>query len=179
MIGLNLCPFAKAVQVRGQIRYTVCGATDEAALLAALQGEMELLARSDPVRVDTTLLIHPNVLADFDAYNQFLDDAEALLAGAGFEGVLQIASFHPDYRFAGTARDAVENATNRSPFPMLHLLREASLARGVAALPDTASIYEQNIRTLRLLSQPRLRTLMALCRSDALAGEDTDPSGAA
>ncbi len=179
MIGLNLCPFAKAVQVRGQIRYTVCGATDEAALLAALQGEMELLARSDPVRVDTTLLIHPNVLADFDAYNQFLDDAEALLAGAGFEGVLQIASFHPDYRFAGTARDAVENATNRSPFPMLHLLREASLARGVAALPDTASIYEQNIRTLRLLGQPRLRTLMALCRSDALAGKDTDASGAA
>ncbi len=179
VIGLNLCPFAKAVQAHGQIRYTACGATDDAGLLAALLGEMQMLVHSDPALTDTTLLIHPNVLTDFDAYNQFLTEAEALLAGAGFDGVLQIASFHPDYRFAGTARDAVDNATNRSPYPMLHLLREASVARGVAALPDAASIYEANIRTLRALGQPRLRALMALCRSDALAGGDTEPSDAA
>lgn len=179
VIGLNLCPFAKAVQVHRQVRYAVCDATDEAALLVALLDALELLARTDPTVIDTTLLIHPKVLTDFDDYNQFLGDAEALLIDAGFEGIFQLASFHPDYRFAGTAPDDVENATNRSPFPMLHLLREASVARAVAAFPDAAAIYNENIRTLRALGKQELRALMAECHADALPGGQADPSAAA
>ena len=178
MIGLNLCPFAKAVQVRGQIRYVVCDASNDAALLAALQTELERLARSDPALTDTTLLIHPRVLTDFDTYNQFLGDADALLVAANLEGIVQIASFHPDYRFAGAAQRAVENATNRSPYPMLHLLREASVARAVAAFPDTATIVEANIRTLRALGPRRLRALMAQCRRDAHRGDASEASDA-
>ncbi len=159
VIGLNLCPFAKAVQVHGQVRYVVSDAADETGLLAALLDELELLAVCDPALTDTTLLIHPNLLGDFGAYNQFLDAAEALLADAGFEGVFQLASFHPQYRFAGTARDDVTNATNRSPFPMLHLLREASVARAVAAFPDASTIPEANQRTLRALGSKKLRAL--------------------
>ena len=179
VIGLNLCPFAAAVQLRRQIRYVVCDATDETALLVALQGELVRLAGCDPTVTETTLLIHPKVLADFDDYNQFLGDAEALLAGAGFEGVFQLASFHPDYRFAGTASNAVDNSTNRSPFAMLHLLREASVARAVAAFPDAATIFESNIRTLRGMGPQRLRELMAQCRRDALAGAAAGASSAA
>jgi uncharacterized protein len=167
VIGLNLCPFAKAVQVRGQVRYVVSNASDEAGLLAALRGELESLAACDPAQTDTTLLIHPRLLNDFAAYNQFLDDAEALLADAGFEGVFQLASFHPEYQFAGTARDDVTNATNRSPFPMLHLLREQSVTRAVAAFPDAAKIVQANQRTLRALGPKKLRALRALSRSDA------------
>ncbi len=179
VIGLNLCPFAKAVQMRGQIRYAVCEASDQSALLMALHSELERLARCDPTATDTALLIHPNVLADFDDYNEFLGDAEALLAGAGFEGVLQLASFHPEYRFAGTAQDDVTNATNRSPFPMLHLLREASVARAVEAFPDPAAIFETNIRTLRALGIQKLRELRAQCHADVLAGSRTDRPNAA
>lgn len=178
VIGLNLCPFAKAVQVRGQIRFVVCDASDDAGLLAALHSELEQLARCDAALTDTTLLIHPKVLTDFDDYNQFLGDADTLLAAAGLEGTVQIASFHPDYRFAGTAQDDVENATNRSPYPMLHLLREASVARAVAAFPDTAAIYEANIRTLRALGPQQLRDLMAQCRRDANPGDASEASGA-
>jgi uncharacterized protein len=163
VIGLNLCPFAKAVHARRQIRSVVCDATDEAGLLSALQTELEILARADPAQIDTTLLIHPWVLADFDAYNQFLDAADATLVQAGLDGVIQLASFHPDYRFADAAPDAIDNATNRSPYPMLHLLREASVERAVAAFPDAASIYERNIRTLRGLGATRWRQLMREC----------------
>ncbi len=180
VIGLNLCPFAKAVQVRGQIRYAVCDATDETGLLTMLRDELERLARSDPALTDTTLLIHPSVLSDFDAYNQFLDAADALLAEAGFDGIFQLASFHPDYRFAGTASDAIDNATNRSPYPMLHLLREASVARAVAAFPDTADIYEANIRTLRALGTAQWRALMAQCHAEGRADDaDGDASRSA
>ena len=179
VIGLNLCPFAKAVLARGQIRYAVSDAAEPTSLLMALLEELELLARSDPALTDTTLLIHPNALVDFDAYNQFLDAAEALLADAGYEGVFQLASFHPDYRFAGTAPDAVENATNRSPFPMLHLLREASVARAVSAFPDAAEIFEANLRTLRALGKDGLAALKAQCHADAQAGAAGEASNAA
>ena len=164
---------------RGQIRYAVSDAAEPTSLLMALLEELELLARCDPALTDTTLLIHPNALVDFDAYNQFLDAAEALLADAGYEGVFQLASFHPDYRFAGTAPDAVENATNRSPFPMLHLLREASVARAVSAFPDAAEIFEANMRTLRALGRDGLAALKAQCRADAQAGAAGDASNAA
>lgn len=169
VIGLNLCPFAKGVHARGQIRYVVSVATEELALLAALLDEFETLARADPEVLDTTLLIHPRMLADFNAFNQFLGNAEEALARAGHEGVFQLASFHPQYQFAGTSPKDVTNASNRSPYPMLHILREASVERAVAAFPDAQSIYERNLATLRSLGTRNWRLLMQKCRDDALA----------
>lgn len=151
VIGLNLCPFAKAVHVKRQIRWVVCDAADEAALLEALRAELALLRDADPQIVDTTLLIHPQVLQDFLAYNDFLNSADAALEELALDGVIQIASFHPQYQFAGTAADDMTNFTNRSPYPMLHLLREDSVARAVAATPDAAQIFERNMDTLRQL----------------------------
>jgi hypothetical protein len=151
VIGLNLCPFARAVHVRDQIRYTVSAATTAEALLADLIAELRALAAAEPEKIETTLLIHPAVLTDFLDYNDFLGIAEAAVADLGFEGVIQIASFHPRYRFAGTAENDIENYTNRSPYPLLHLLREASVERAVAAFPDAAGIYEKNIATMRRL----------------------------
>ncbi|MEF7612698.1 DUF1415 domain-containing protein [Aquincola sp. MAHUQ-54] len=151
VIGLNLCPFAKAVHVRGQVRYAVSDAADTHTLLEALRAELLSLAAADPAQVDTCLLVHPGVLNDFDDYNQFLGAADALLAQLGLDGELQIASFHPHYRFAGTEADDVTNATNQSPYPMLHLLREASIDRAVAAFPEPEAIYESNMRTLQAM----------------------------
>jgi hypothetical protein len=151
VIGLNLCPFAKAVQAKGQIRIVESAATDAPALAADLLQELQTLARADPELLDTTLLVHPQALQDFEAFNDFLDVADALLAELGLEGVIQIASFHPGYRFAGTAADDITNATNRSPHPTLHLLREASIDKAVAAFPEAEAIYERNIETLRAL----------------------------
>jgi uncharacterized protein len=151
VIGLNLCPFARAVYVNDQIRYAVSDASAPEALLADLLAELRTLAAADPAEVDTTLLIHPGALTDFLDYNDFLGVAEAAVADLGLEGVLQVASFHPRYQFAGTAPDDIENYTNRSPYPMLHLLREESVERAVEAFPDAAEIYEKNIATLRLL----------------------------
>jgi hypothetical protein len=153
VIGLDLCPFARAVHLRDQIRYVVSAAETPAALLAALAGELQALAAADPEAIDTTLLIHPRVLADFLDSNDFLDVADAAIAELGLEGEIQIASFHPRYQFAGTEPDDIENLTNRSPYPILHLLREASVERAVAAFPDASKIYEKNIRTLRRLGR--------------------------
>ena len=149
VIGLNLCPFAKSVQVKGQVRYVVTRATTPEDLLAALDEELQHLAEADPEQLDTTLLIHPEVLADFLDFNDFLEQADQLLAERALEGVLQIASFHPDYQFAGTDRDDISNYTNRSPWPTLHLLREASIDRAVAAFPEAEEIYERNMQTLQ------------------------------
>jgi len=167
VIGLNLCPFAKAVQVRGQVRYAVSDATDAEALLADLVAELQALAAADPLQLDTTLLIHPRVLTRFADYNRFLGVAEAALAALGLEGVLQIASFHPQYRFGGTRSADITNATNRSPHPVLHLLREASIDRAVAAFPQAEAIYEANQRTLRTLGPDGWAALQAQCRADA------------
>jgi hypothetical protein len=153
VIGLNLCPFAKAVHVKQQIRWVVSDAGDEAALLEGLRAELALLRDADPQAIDTTLLIHPHVLNDFFAYNEFLSDADALLEEMALDGVIQIASFHPQYQFAGTAEDDVTNNTNRSPHPMLHLLREDSVARAVAATPDAAEIFERNMASMQQLGQ--------------------------
>jgi len=153
VIGLNLCPFARAVHVRGQIRYTVTTATEPDQLVAALTEELNYLHDCDPQVTDTTLLIHPWVLEDFSDYNEFLDVADVILPGMGFEGEIQIASFHPDYQFSGTQRDDVSNFTNRSPYPILHLLREDSIDRAVAAVPDTGAIYRRNIATLKELGK--------------------------
>ncbi len=151
VIGLNLCPFAKAVQVKDQVRYVVSDATDEEALLADLLHELESLYDADPEQVETTLLIHPYVLTDFLDYNQFLEVADAAVSELEMDGEIQVASFHPDYQFADSGPNDIENFSNRAPYPTLHLLRETSIARAVAAFPDAASIYERNIETLRRL----------------------------
>jgi uncharacterized protein len=161
VIGLNLCPFAKAVYVKRQIRYAVTAATTADALLEELRHELELLRHADPEEIDTTLLIHPKVLNDFIDYHLFLREADAAVRDLGQEGSLQIASFHPAYEFAGSAPDDIANCTNRSPHPMLHLLREASIDRAVAAFPDAATIYERNIDTLRRLGHEGWRRLWA------------------
>ena len=161
VIGLNLCPFAKAVQTRGLLRCVVSTARDEAALLAELADELQGLAAADPAVTETTLLIHPGVLQDFLDFNDFLGAAEALLEALGLEGELQIASFHPRYQFAGSAADDITNCSNRSPYPTLHLLRESSIDAAVAAFPDAADIYERNIATLRTLGPAGWARLMA------------------
>lgn len=161
VIGLNLCPFAKAVVNKGQLRCVVSLARHPEALAQQLVAELQHLAAADPSALDTTLLIHPGVLADFAEFNDFLDVADAVLAELGLEGELQIASFHPDYRFADTDDDDVSNCSNRSPHPMLHLLREASIERAVAAVPDASDIYRNNIDTLRRLGWDGWQALLA------------------
>jgi hypothetical protein len=159
VIGLNLCPFAKAVQVRNQIRYAVSRAAESAALRAELADELQRLAAADPALHDTTLLIHPWVLADFFDYNEFLKTADEVVEELGLTGEIQIASFHPHYQFADSAAGDIENFTNRSPFPMLHLLRESSVERAVASFPDTDRIYQNNMETLRRLGHEGWRRL--------------------
>jgi uncharacterized protein len=159
VIGLNLCPFAKAVHAKRQIRYAVTAADNADELLAELRHELGLLVRAAPEVLETTLLIHPQAMTDFIEYHLFLKDADAALRKLGLEGIVQIASFHPGFEFAGSARDDIENYSNRSPFPMLHLLREASIDRAVAAFPDAAEIYERNIETLRRLGHAGWRQL--------------------
>jgi len=167
VIGLNLCPFAKAAQVKEQIRYVVSPATNEEALLAVLCDEAQRLVLTPPDEVETTLLVHPQVLADFEAFNDFLDLADAALVDMGLDGVLQIASFHPQFQFAGTDADDIANATNRSPWPTLHLLREDSITRAVESFPEPERIYEANIRTLETLGVAGWLALQQACRRDA------------
>lgn len=167
VIGLNLCPFAKAPQVKGLVRYVVSLADDPAALLADLITELERLAESKPERIETTLLIHPQVLGDFMAYNDFIDVAEDTVAELGLEGVLQVASFHPDYQFDGTEPEDVTNATNRSPYPTLHLIREDSIDKAVAAFPEAEAIYEVNMATMEQLGADGWAALQQQCREDA------------
>ena len=159
VIGLNLCPFAKSVHVKGQVRYVVSDARDEESLLLDLDRELHALQAAAPEEVDTTLLIHPGVLDAFEDFTCFLGLVDVLLKTKRLRGVLQVASFHPDYAFVDTDHDDVTNYTNRSPFPILHLLREASIDRAVAAIPDAAAIYERNMQTLRELGHDGWREL--------------------
>jgi hypothetical protein len=149
VVGLNLCPFAKAVMAKGQVRYVVTEHSEPEHVLKLLQTEMQTLVDADPDTLDTTLLIAPYLLPDFLDFNEFLFDCEAVLQAMDLEGVLQIADFHPNYQFAGTAPEDVENRTNQSPYPTLHLLREDSVTRAVQAFPDAALIYERNTALLR------------------------------
>ena len=167
VIGLQLCPFAKAPQVKGQVRYRVSDAADAESLLRCLVDELRLIAAEPPDRIETTLLIHPRVLTDFEDHNDFLEVAEAALVELDLEGVIQIASFHPDYRFADSELDDVANATNRSPHPTLHLLREESIERALATFPDPDSIYEANIETMTRLGPDGWAALQRQCRDDA------------
>ena len=167
VIGLNLCPFAKAPQAKGLVRYVVSHATDPAALLADLITELERLAESPAEKLETTLLIHPQVLTDFADYNDFIEVAEDTVAELNLEGVLQVASFHPDYQFADTEADDLSNATNRSPFPTLHLIREESIDRAVEAFPEAELIYQTNIATLERLGAEGWAELQRACQADA------------
>ncbi len=151
VIGLNLCPFAKSVFVKKQVRYALTAATNADDLLAELAQELTRLAETAPADLDTTLLIHPQVMTDFIDFHFFLAEADALIRNLGFEGIFQIASLHPDYEFAGSEADDIANYTNRSPYPTLHLLRESSIDRAVAAFPEAESIFERNIETMERL----------------------------
>ena len=151
VIGLNLCPFAKAVEVKRQVRYVVSHASRTKALLLELERELQHLAEADPAMLDTTLLMAPHGFADFLAFTELLERADQLLQRMDLEGVLQIASLHPLYQFADTEADDITNYTNRAPYPTLHLLREASVDRAVAAFPQAEMIFETNMQTLRRL----------------------------
>jgi hypothetical protein len=148
VIGLNLCPFAKAVYVKQQVRFVLSDASTPEALLEQLAEELLLLRDASADEIDTTLIVHPDVLQDFLNYNDFLDNADAAVEALELEGVLQVASFHPQYQFAGTSFEDIGNYTNRSPFPTLHLLREDSVSRAVDAFPDADDIVDRNVETL-------------------------------
>jgi len=159
VIGLNLCPFAKGVHIKDQIRYFVSHATTTEELIKDLMAELEVLAEVNPEKIDTTLLIHPFVMQDFLDYNDFLEVADATLEELDLDGILQVASFHPQYQFEDAAPDDIDNYTNRSPFPTLHLLREDSIDKAVEAFPEAEQIYEKNMQTLRALGHDAWKKL--------------------
>ncbi len=161
VIGLNLCPFAKAVHVQRKVRWVLSPARTRAALLQELVGELMRLAAADPAEIDTTLIVHPRVLVRFADFNDFSALAEAAVEELGLAGTLQVASFHPRFRFEGHSARDIANATNRSPYPTLHLLREDSIARAVAAVPDAEAIWGRNVETMRALGDEGWRRLMS------------------
>ena len=162
VIGLNLCPFARRVFDADRIRFVVSAAMDEPTLLADLTDELKLLAAS--TSIETTLLIHPHALTDFLDYNDFLDVGDERIEALGLTGVIQLASFHPRYQFADTDADAVENYTNRSPYPMLHLLREESIDAIADDPDDLLAIPERNIETLRALGRAKILQMLSEIR---------------
>ena len=174
IVGLGLCPFAKAPHAKGRIRYAASDARSTRRLLDAFTGELDRLVATAEEAIETTLLIHPFVLNDFVAFNRFLSVAQQRITDAGLDGVVQLASFHPDYRFADADAGPVDvdNATNRSPYPTLHLLRESSVDRAVAAFPEADAIFTVNVATMRRLGDAGWGALQAACRADAV----DDPS---
>lgn len=151
VIGLGLCPFAAGVKARGAVRLVASEAESAAQLLDDLGSELQRLVDADPADLETTLLIHPRVLNDFDDYNRFLGRAERRLARQRLRGVVQIASFHPRYRFAGSREDDPANLSNRAPHPVLQLLRERSIEQALQGFGDPRAIYRRNIERLRRL----------------------------
>lgn len=168
VVGLNLCPFASLPFTKKTIRFAVCDASQPVVVAERLSGELALLAEADPAIVQTTLLILPNAFPDFLDFNDFLDVADALVEEAGLAGVLQVASFHPGYQFADEAPDDVSHWTNRSPHPVLHLIREDDIERAAATHPDVDGIPDANIARLRTLGRPAIEALLERCRA---AGE--------
>jgi hypothetical protein len=168
VVDMNLCPYARRELIKNRVRFALTAAETEEELLIALQVELELL-HSDPA-IETTLLIHAKVLQVFDDYNQFLNLADKLLLQMGFEGVYQIASFHPHYQFGGTDPGDAENYTNRSPYPMLHIIREESIARAIADSPNAEQIPVRNIELMNQLGQDKLQVLMQACINDGGKG---------
>jgi hypothetical protein len=170
VIGLNLCPFAKAVHVKGQIHYALCWAQDTADVLDALAAEMQDLLAQAPEQRDTTLLILPNTFPDFWDFHGLVQRAEKLLLSLHMDGILQIASFHPQFEFADAPAGDMAHYTNRAPYPILHLLREDSMDRAVAAYPDAALIYERNIARLRELGLQGWQDLQLAALSQSMEG---------
>lgn len=154
---MNLCPFAKREYVNNRIRFSVSDATNEVALLLSLKAELELLTSDNSI--ETTLLIHPEVLQDFYAYNEFLDVVDGLLIDLNLNGVYQVASLHPDYQFADTDYNDVENYSNRSPYPLLHIIREESLELAISGYPNVDDIPERNIKLLRDMGTEKVQML--------------------
>ena len=175
VIGLNLCPFAKAVDVKQQVRFVLSDASTPEALLEQLAEELLLLRETPAEEIDTTLIVHPEVLQDFLDYNDFLDNADAAVEALDLAGVLQVASFHPAYQFAGTAPGDIGNYSNRSPYPTLHLLREDSVARAVDAFPEADAIVERNLETLDRLGLEGWQKLFDAV-TDTRPGTDSRPS---
>ncbi|WP_439102761.1 DUF1415 domain-containing protein [Congregibacter sp.] len=161
VVQYNLCPFAKRELDRGSVAFTLSDARDEESLLQALEKELQRL--EDRPEIETAFIVHPQVLGDFYVFNDFLGRCDALLSTMKLEGIYQVASFHPDYQFAGTAPDDAENYSNRSPYPMLHLLREDSVERAVAGHPDINRVPDDNIRTLNDLGAQKLQALWQRC----------------
>ena len=159
VIGLNLCPFAKSVYVKNQVRLVVSQARHADDLLEELDRELDLLVATPADEIDTTLLIHPTLFEDFLDFNDFLEVADGVVDEHALEGVIQLASFHPQFQFDGTSAEDISNYTNRAPFAMLHLLREASVERAVAAFPEADAIFEQNIATLEKLGHSGWKAL--------------------
>jgi uncharacterized protein len=162
VLGLGLCPFAGEFWRAGRVRLTVTQATSEQELLEDLRVEIQTLHTTDSSQLETTLLIIPNLLLDFDDYNQFLDQVDELLESHDWVDLFQIASFHPGYQFAGTHPDDPENLTNRSPYPILHVLRESTVSQVLADHPDPDQIPETNIATLRALSAERRQQIFGI-----------------
>lgn len=148
VIGLNLCPFAKAPHVKNLVRISVSQARHLDGFLEDLDRELQLLGDTPANELETTLLVHPTLFPDFDTFNQMLDIADAAVVDNGLEGIVQIAPFHPDFQFEGTDSDDIGNYTNRSPYPTLHLIREDSIAKAAQAFPDASAIFERNIALL-------------------------------
>jgi hypothetical protein len=159
VIGLNLCPFAKAVYVKNQVRLVVSRARHADDLLEELDRELDLLVATPADEIDTTLLIHPTLFDDFLDFNDFLEVADGVVEEHALEGVIQLASFHPRFQFDGTEPDDISNYTNRAPFAMLHLLREASVDKAVEAFPQADAIFEENIKTLEKLGHAGWKAL--------------------
>lgn len=159
VIGLNLCPFAKAVYVKNQVRLVVSHARHADDLLEELDRELDRLMATPAEETETTLLIHPTLFEDFLDFNDFLELAEGVVSEHGLDGVVQLASFHPQFQFDGTGPDDIGNYTNRAPFAILHLLREESVERAVAAFPEADAIFEENIKTLEKLGHEGWKAL--------------------
>jgi len=165
VVGLDLCPFARAPLEAGRLRVMVTTCEDSRELLTVIDDELELLLAADPGEIETTLIVHPRCLTRFDDYNDFLDEVDGLLELRELDGAVQVASFHPDYRFVDSPVDDPANYTNRSPYPMLHLLRESSVSRAVDSHPDIEAVPAANIAKLRALSLAQLRELVVLDES--------------
>lgn len=159
VIGLNLCPFAAIPRKNNQIRFTVSQALTEEVLLADLYAELSFMSKTPALEVETSLLIVPDMLAKFDDYNQFLDLVDGLLESFEWDGIFQIASFHPDYCFAETKPDSTENLTNRAPFPILHIIREESMEKALAKMASPDEIYKRNIKTMNELPAEKIKSL--------------------
>ena len=159
VIGLNFCPFAAKPHRNEQVRFVTSKATSEELLLTDLQDELTLLDQTPSSKIETTLLIVPEMLSDFHDYNQFLELVDELLVQFEWEGIFQVASFHPDYCFADAEPDSVDNLTNRSPYPILHILREDSIEKALENIADPGEVYKRNIETMKTLSSEQIKML--------------------